>query len=44
MGYHCCPITVGISEIRFEKWLQFAILYGFDLDNGIQVAIGRCLL
>ena len=25
--------------MRFEKWLQLAILYGFDPDNENQVAI-----
>lgn len=30
--------------MKFEKWLQFAVLYGFDSDNEIQVASCRCLL
>ena len=41
---HCCPGIVGFSEMRFEKLLQLAILYGSDPDNENQVAIGSYLL
>lgn len=34
----------GFSEMRFEKRLQLAILYGSDPDNENQVAMGSRLL
>ena len=43
-GFHGCPGTVEFSEMRFEKRLQLAILYGSDPDNGNQVAMGLRLL
>lgn len=37
---HCCPGTAGFPEIRLQKWLLWAILYGIDPENEHQVAIG----
>ena len=41
---HCCPRTAGFLEMTFEKWIPFAIMDGFDLDNENRVAMGSRLL
>ena len=44
MWNHCCPGTVGFLETRFESWIPFANMAGFDPDNENQVAMGLRLL
>ena len=44
LAYHCCPRTVGYSEMKFKKRLQLAILYLSDPVNENRVATSRSLL